>query len=60
MVLVVPYLGMKCVESHSQEATICVRLAPIPPAPFPSPEQDFAVAYANSILELIREDLGCG
>jgi hypothetical protein len=60
LVLAIPYLGMKCVQGHTVEATICARLANIPYPPLPSPEQEFTVEYVNSVLATIREELGCG
>lgn len=50
--------------SHTQAEAgmdkICIRLVDIPPAPFPSSEQEFVIAYTNSILEQIRSEIGCG
>ena len=50
--------------SHTQAKAgmdrICVRLVDIPPAPVPSIEQEFVIAYTNSILEQIRLEIGCG
>lgn len=61
LLLGVPYYRAACENQLSDvETTICMRLAPIPPPPIPTPDQEFAVSYANSILGIIREELGCG
>lgn len=56
-------IGVMVKNSTAQPTTqpyVCTTLTPIPPPPIPTPEQDFARAYTNSILETIRKELGCG